>query len=494
LSVPWYWTWLLFWAPATLVLGVVVWRMRHRLDPWLLSGPPPLLALALFGIGIATMSLLNPTTGDEPHYLVMTQSLLLDGDFELQNNYEQMQFLEYHPETIPDPHVSIVGEHWYPVHGFGLPVLAAPWFAVAGRAGVVVMLALVGVAAIRLLWSVLRLAGFSAHAGGIATVTAALTLPVAAMAGQVFPEVPALLLVVLGLWAVLPSGNDAKRVATVTLAVAVLPWLHPKYLALGAALILSDIVLHRSRAVIPRVATAAVALLGSGLLLAMVSYWFYGVPLPGAALMMPSAPFGNDWLDPISGHFLVRPYIGLAGVLFDQQTGVFFASPVLALSIPGWILIWRRSRALAVAALMVFLSVYLPAGAFGVWFAGFSSPARFFVPVVPVLAMGIAAVLDDAGQRGRLAYAVLAIPSFVHAYLITTLPGFVRYGDAGTNHNYFIALAERLTRLDLTPLFPSFRNASDLTWITLLMYVAALIALTAHLLRTNGRPHREALR
>ena len=62
----------------------------------------------------------------------MIQSLLRDGDFDLRNNYENQDYLAYNPDVIPDPHVIVTGERWYPVHAIGLPILAAPVHAVGG--------------------------------------------------------------------------------------------------------------------------------------------------------------------------------------------------------------------------------------------------------------------------------------------------------------------------------------------------------------------------
>jgi len=61
----------------------------------------------------------------------MIQSLLRDGDFDLRNNYENHDYLAYNPDVIPDPHVIVTGERWYPVHAIGL-ILAAPVHAVGG--------------------------------------------------------------------------------------------------------------------------------------------------------------------------------------------------------------------------------------------------------------------------------------------------------------------------------------------------------------------------
>jgi hypothetical protein len=76
----------------------------------------------------------------------------------------------------------------------------------------------------------------------------------------------------------------------------------------------------------------------------------------------------------------VAPWVGLFGVLFDQQSGLFFAGPVYVLAIRGIMLLWRRSQNLAIVCGLVFASVYLVAGCFGVWYGGLSSPARLLTP------------------------------------------------------------------------------------------------------------------
>jgi hypothetical protein len=184
----------------------------------------------------------------------------------------------------------------------------------------------------------------------------------------------------------------------------------------------------------------------------------------------------------------VTPWVGLSGVLFDQHSGLFLASPVYVLALPGIILLWRRTRHLAIACGLIFFSVYLLAGSYGVWYGGYSSPARLLTPTVPVLALGLAAMLQAGNRRIRPLFAILAIPSFFHSYLIAALPGFTRYGDPLTHHNFFIGRLERTFRLDLTPLFPSFRHPEPITWLTTAVYLLCIVALSAALVRRNVAP------
>lgn len=470
------------WISVSIIALALLYRPTFRTH--LRTGTPPgIVALTVLALFFAILSQRATPTGDEPHYLIMIQSLLGDGDLDVRNNYENRDYLAYYPEVIPDPHVIVTGERWYPVHAIGLPIVAAPAYAVGGRTGVVVLLTLFTVAGLRILWSVLRLAGFGSPAASVATLVAGLTLPLSSMAGQVFPEVPAFLLVVIALRAILAPAPSRWDTIGVLLSVGLLPWLHPKYALLSGALLLSMALVRRQRTTPAPLLGATGVLIVSVLGHALLSYRWYGAPLPGAPILVTHGVSPADWLPAILGHFFVTPWIGLLGVLFDQQSGVFFASPVYLLAIPGIILLWRRAPKLAVACGLVFASVYLPAGSFGVWYGGYCSPARLLTPTVPVLALGVASILEAGGPKSWKLFSVLALASFFQAYLMIALPSFTRYGDPVTNHNFFISRLERTFQLDLTPLFPSFRHVEPFTWLTTAVYLMGIVAMSAVLIR-----------
>ena len=95
-------------------------------------------AVALFTACVAAWSLMpfydDFITGDIPHYLLAVQSLVEDGDFDLQNNYEN-----------PESHAAYFSGALYPqqyapgttrpFRSVGLPLLLAPGWMVAGYPG-----------------------------------------------------------------------------------------------------------------------------------------------------------------------------------------------------------------------------------------------------------------------------------------------------------------------------------------------------------------------
>ena len=269
------------------------------------------------------------------------------------------------------------------------------------------------------------------------------------------------------------------------LSVGLLPWLHPKYALLSGALLFSLAIVRRRRTTIAELLGATSVLIIPVMGHAILSYHWYGAALPGASVLVTQGPNPRDCSPAAIGHFFVTPWVGLLGVLFDQQSGLFLASPVHVLAVPGLILLGRRNRALVIACGLIFVSVYPPAGSYGVWYGGYCSPARLLTPAIPVLALGIASMLESGDRTNWKVFAVLAMPSFFHAYLMAALPSFTWYGDPVSHHNFFIGRLERIFRLDLTPLFPSFRHAEPITWLTTATYLLGIVALSAVLWRRD---------
>ena len=69
-------------------------------------------------------------SGDEPHYLIISHSLLKDGDFEINNNYRNRDYLLYMPrETKLTAHKRSGSK--YSFHQPGLSIVAMPVYALA---------------------------------------------------------------------------------------------------------------------------------------------------------------------------------------------------------------------------------------------------------------------------------------------------------------------------------------------------------------------------
>src|SRR5262245_32230287 len=87
-------------------------------------------------------------SGDEPHYLIMAQSLWRDHDLDLPNNYEAEDWREYTPGPVA-PHYGAPRQDGrpFPAHSPGLPLVLAPVYALGGRTACVFLLVLMAAGA-----------------------------------------------------------------------------------------------------------------------------------------------------------------------------------------------------------------------------------------------------------------------------------------------------------------------------------------------------------
>lgn len=89
-----------------------------------------ILALVVFNFGSVLMKKGGLSySGDEPHYLLITHSLLQDGDFNLSNNYTNQDYSTYMPEGVNlDVHLA-PGTDGYSMHSPGVSILLFPFYA-----------------------------------------------------------------------------------------------------------------------------------------------------------------------------------------------------------------------------------------------------------------------------------------------------------------------------------------------------------------------------
>jgi hypothetical protein len=96
---------------------------------------------------------------------------------------------------------------------------------------------------------------------------------------------------------------------------------------------------------------------------------------------------------------------GFPGLLLDQEFGLLVYAPLFALALPGFLELRRKDRRVTLVGLGLVGVVVLTAGTWPMWRGGWNPPARFLVPIVPVLALAVAAVL----RRGLTAGATLLL-------------------------------------------------------------------------------------
>lgn len=333
--------------------------------------------------------------GDEPHYLVLAQSLWRDRDFKIENNHQRGDTLEYYRLPLT-PHYLERGKDGeiYSIHPVGLAVVAAPIYAAGGYPAVVAFLVLCAAPAAAGAWlAALRLTG-SAGAATLAWVGTAASAPFVFNSITVYPEIPAAACA-MGAWLLATRrGGLAGRVglaAACGALLAALPWLSSKYSLMMATLglvALSRIWWPPSRDDAPpasfgtRIRTSLA--MGVPMVVSVAAWlaffhWIWGSPFP-------SVVYGTQ--RPVRWEYFVR---GGPGLLFDQEYGIVPAAPILGAALVGLALMLadRHARRTAADVIAVFVALLVPVGAFHLWSGGSGAIGRPVIAAVLLLGLPI---------------------------------------------------------------------------------------------------------
>lgn len=334
-------------------------------------------------------ALLVGPTGDEPDYLLLAHSLLVDRDFDLENNLAREDYRAFvgrmEAHVRPGPRGGL-----YEQHRLGLPAFILPAYAVGRVAGwpvrVTVTVFLCLVTALVVARTVAWAAVLTGHlvSAALAGLAGAFSAPLFFYAYAVYPEGPVALIILEVLRRL--ASPDTRSPWVVGLLVASLPWFHEKFLLLTLVFaVLAVSVFGRSARAL---ATILVPLAGSAVLQAAYYLVIYGRPVPFGAypLLPPLAAIPN----------------GFIGLWLDRDHGLFTLAPVYLLALAG-VAAWRREHPrLAWMALTACLSLYGVVGTYREWWGGFAPAPRYLVPLVPVLAVAVAFAIRAALARERL--------------------------------------------------------------------------------------------
>ncbi|HUR35507.1 MAG TPA: hypothetical protein VM032_17010 [Vicinamibacterales bacterium] len=375
---------------ATMARAAWIWRGRSGLVDSARVGRRGVFALSFglyVGFGLWSVTT-NGLGGDEPHYLVITESLLRDGDLQIENNHQRGDYRGFFRGDLrPDYMQRGQNGQIYSIHAPGLPAVLLPIYAVAGHLGAVAFMALL--AALTSL-AIFDLAGLmTGRTTALFTwVGVGLTVPFVPHSWAIFPEMPgALLAAWAALWLLQPAETPTvARWFARGAALALLPWLHTKFIVLLAIFSLGlGLRLLRKPA---RLAALASPIAVSCALWLYSFYALYG-------RFDPEAPYGA-----YSRVFVLTSNIphGLLGLFFDQKFGLLVYSPLYVIALAGaWFGLRDPRFRFGSIVLMVIVAAFVGSTArLYMFWGGSSAPARFFVPVLPCLAPFIALAIEHA--------------------------------------------------------------------------------------------------
>jgi hypothetical protein len=373
-----------------------------------------------------------PPVGDEPHYLLIAHSLLVDHDLKVSNNYEHGDYLTYYPGRIW-PHYARPAKDGslYSLHAPGLPVLIAPALAVGGYRAVVLWIAAIGALGTLFVWKGAYALTSDVTAAWVAWATAALTAPAVLQSTLIYPDSVAGTVLSAGVLAMVTATSlSISRAAGLGLGIGLLPWLHTRFAPLAGIL---DVAValrligstggwrQASRPLLGLVSPIAVSVTAWLLFFAYV----YGTFDPLAAY---------DSQSPLQPEGVVG---GVLGLVADQEYGLIPNAPVHLLWIGGALALLRHHKRLLIELACLAIPYTLAVAAFPNWFGG-STPGRYLAPLVFPLAVTVAVLWSRQDSFGRsLSVALLTVSVLMACALGFGASGTLAY-NAGQGRSAFL--------------------------------------------------------
>jgi hypothetical protein len=410
--------------------------------------PVALLVAAFYALALPMMSR-TPLDGDEPFYLLATESIIRDHDLELRNQYANLSQsetgrLDLKPQ-LGDP-IGPNGE-LYSRHEPLLALLLVPGYLVAGKSGAVASISLLGVLLAASMAQLLRESGFSSRTTTFVVLTLALTQPLLVYGLRIWPEVPAALCLSEALRAM-----QRNRRGQFLLMTALLSLLKLRFVAIALPLLILFFRKARLRA---RYLIAAALMLAVPLLIVWA--------LSGSPLNVHDV----RELHIASPHLYL---VGFFGLLLDGQRGLAFVAPLLFVAL---LALFRRDAIpeplrIGAFAAIPYLVLLFPRGQ---WHGGWSPALRYLVVFAPLFALLLARAVDRhlhpalVGMAGA-GSAALTLYALAHpARLFHIENGEARFGE----------FVSALYGSDFSRLIPSYIRVSAATFVA----VAVLIAIAA---------------
>lgn len=323
----------------------------------------------------------NSIGGDQVHYLVMTHSLLQDGDFDLKNDYQLKKYSTYWIDEL-DPHIPTrqfghESPKWYSLHNPGLPILIAPFVKFFGNKSSILVMVFISLLTIFLtyLWTKQVTKNKSGALLGASVILTSVFF--IALNGYIFPN---MLIAVLFLGAMLLLEKEKITKAQLMLLGFILgigPWIHVKVLLSFATIGLIAVVqILLSKKAWKERSKDLLVLSVPALVLVGLFEWklheWYGV-------ILPSQTFAGDII------FFVSAKDSLPAILFDATKGLFTNNPAFLLIFMG-LPIWLHKAPKQIFKLFLIIgpSFFLQL-TFLDWWGGWSPSGRYMIDILPIL-------------------------------------------------------------------------------------------------------------
>lgn len=469
------------------------------------------LAYVVYLSGLIVPAL--PFTGDEPHYLLITESLVSDGDLNVANNYQNKDYLKFYPGDLElHAYPGKKGDRYlYSKHQPALSALVAPFYFLGEKMSslfpgrgenadrerrILIFFSRLPVCFLAAFLSLVFFLSVWEMTGKKSTAILSWLIfsfcpPLLFYSHLLYPEIPvALILLWISLQTIQKKNFSPKTLLGAGIGIGLLPWWGIKYLVLAGAmaLILSLLLLKQPQRDIKKAFALFGPILLSAGLYASLLLRLYGI-LSAQAVYSGATPEAGLSLS----RFVVSDFLDFLsrflGYLFDQRAGLFIIAPVYVLLLPGIFLLARRFKKETLFLAGLFSAFWIFCSLNYFYWGGYCPPGRPLLPVLWVSALFTAGALADSRNlASRVGRDILVAAGFFIAAVFIRNPGLLFQESLGSPRaslalgtgSPFLASFNNLL-IDWRTVVPSLSSPSNenANWLTLLLWIPAALGIAA---------------
>ena len=408
-------------------------------------------------------------TGDEPFYLITTQSLIEDRNLDLRRQYELHSYESFfdHPDGLWTQSSARENGKLLSPHNPGLSIFIIPGFKFGGLIGVQIQMMVVASLTFSLAYILLVRVTGRLWISWLATITVAATSTAFIYSTEIYPEFPAALLLIISLLIIQRASQSSTWQAIgLLLCLSAMVWLGVKYAPLaGLVAIWGFSRMNPSERGIFLVST---------ILSASLFAWFHLNTFGGLTPYSVNLVYAGDGTISILGdHFdftkrLYRPL----GLFVDQRFGIARWAPILLLVIPAAPLLWKINALsrliLTLLIVQIFIATFVVITMMGWWF-----PGRTIVTVLPLMALPLTILFTQSPAWVRVVLGVLS----AYSVLITALLAVSGHAQEIVIAVNPFEMSSTLFQL-ISPIVPDYRMWDGHTWTLTFIWFSVILTLT----------------
>lgn len=436
---------------------------------------PKIILASLFlfyAITTTYITVIYPPTGDEPHYLIIAQSIVdnfsvnLEKSYAIDKSYRAFYPVELEYKNIHNTHDKN-GNGIYSMHSIGLPILIALFYKIGGRIFVQLLMNFFTALLIVVFYLFLKKTMIENELAYLASMVLGLTVPVLIDSSLVLTEIPAAVIILYSFYVLYEYKPGASRLASAALfaGIAFMPWMHSKLFLFSAvfyAYYYFNIIRHRDFD--PVKETINNLIIAVSMVLFICFYFsIYGKFAPAALMNITQS---TSFYFMFSVRHAAKAFFA---ILFDRSYGIFPYNLFFITAVWGVMLYLKRKQ---LGKLTPFILIVPYFGMFLFWndWGGSITPARQMIPILPVFAIYGVYFIQQSGFIKTKFFKIISWYSLIVSYMLMVFP-VLRY----------IASKEKiypfLDRHNLLWFLPNFYDNIGLKHMITVVYFIAIILL-----------------